>query len=90
MRWLDDGEEPHTQVAGETAETVTMIPIKPFQAFDGCGDPLEVVGVCFYEDMPQFVVIETDDCEIWPRFRGQVFKDQKSAQGAANENGACL
>lgn len=47
------------------------------------GETLKVVSVTFYEDMPQFLVIEQDDDETWPRFRAQVLKSKQSAQSAA-------
>jgi hypothetical protein len=66
-----------------------VIPVRPFKAFNSSSDDVEVIGVGYFNEMLQFLVIEESEGEIWPVFREHVFKDQKSAQGAANHgNGA--
>lgn len=62
-----------------------VIPIKPFAAFGDMGNPVEVIGVGYFNGMTQFLVIDEDEGAIFPIFRENVFKDKKSAERAAME-----
>ncbi|MGO4677518.1 hypothetical protein AB4Z40_31970 [Bosea sp. 2YAB26] len=65
-----------------------LMPVRQFKAFNTSGNPVEVIGVGYFNEMLQFLVIEEGDGEIWPIFRENVFKDQQSAPGAIHSNGA--
>lgn len=65
-----------------------VIPIKPFAAFGDMGNPVEVIGVGYFNGMTQFLVIDEDEGAIFPIFRENVFKSKESAERAAMENGA--
>jgi hypothetical protein len=65
-----------------------LMPVRPFKAFNSSTNQVEVIGVGYFNEMLQFLVIEEDDGAIWPIFRENVFKDQESAQRSAiSENG---
>jgi hypothetical protein len=68
--------------SGDDNKPEILIPVRPFKAFNTSSNQVEVIGVGYFNDMLQFLVIEEGDGEIWPVFREQVFKDQKSAKGA--------
>lgn len=61
-----------------------LSPLKPFSAFNTSAEPVEVIGVGYFDEMLQFLVIEEAEGEIWPVFREHVFKSKESAQGAAS------
>lgn len=67
-----------------------VIPIKSFAAFGSAGNPVEVIGVGYFNGMTQFLVIDEDEGAIFPIFRENVFKSKESAERAAVENGATL
>lgn len=66
----------------------SVIPIRQFSAFGEMGTPVEVIGVGYFNGITQFLIIDEADGAIFPIFRENVFKDQKSAESAFAENGA--
>jgi hypothetical protein len=51
-----------------------MIAIRPFKAVGSEDEPIEVVGVGYFNDMLQFLCVVEEGGEIWPAFREQVFR----------------
>lgn len=52
----------------------SVISIRPFKAIDNDDKPVEVIGVGYFDEIMQFLVIAEEDDEIWPTFREQVFR----------------
>lgn len=67
---------------------VSVIPIRQFSAFGEMGNPVEVIGVGYFNGVTQFLIIEEDEGAIFPIFRENVFKSKESAESAFSESGA--
>lgn len=54
--------------------SMTMMPVKPFDAWDDADHPVQVVGVSWLNDEMELVCITERDGEFFPTIVGAVYK----------------
>lgn len=70
--------ESRSEIRGHTDKPEMLASVEPFKAFNASRNPIEVIGVGYFNNMLQFLVIEEAEGEIFPIFREHVFKDLAS------------